>query len=411
MTRPMGLLQWSQTVSTYLPHLSLPHRTGLALWSCGIVLAQSCGLTTVATCLAYLLGRGEATVREQLRDWYRDGAHKSGAKRGDKRRTLEVATCFAPLLRWVVAWSDPTCRHLALAMDASTLGQRVTLLLISVVVRGCAIPVAWRIVEATRPGAWRPHWEALFGHLQGSVPADWTVIVLADRGLYAPWVFTTIQALGWHPFLRINRPGHSRPQARTTFRPLTQVVSRMSPRWAGPVVCFSTPARQLTCTLLARWDAGYREPWLVLTDLPATGTDVAWYGLRAWIECGFKDSKRGGWHWEQTKMTHPARAERLWLALAVATLWTVRVGCQAEVARPLPDLTRLPEHHIARRRASGQPAARTLSCFRRGRLVIVAALCTDQALPLGQVVSEAWPQSGPAQDKQSIGQPLLPAAA
>jgi len=206
--------------------------------------------------LAYLLGKGEATVREQLRDWYRDGAHKSGAKRGDKRRTLEVSTCFAPLLRWVVAWSDPTCRHLALAMDASTLGQRFTVLLISVVVRGCAIPVAWRIVEATRPGAWRPHWEALFGHLQDSVPADWTVSVLADRGLYAHWVFRTIQALGWHPFLRINRQGHYRPQTSPAFRPLTQVVHQIGQRWAGPVVCFTTPARQLTCTLLARWDAG-----------------------------------------------------------------------------------------------------------------------------------------------------------
>ena len=100
MTRPMGLLQWSQTVSTSLPHLSQPHRTGLVLWSCGIVLAQSCGLTTVATFLAYLLGKGEATVREQLRDWYRDGQHKRGAKRGDKRYSLEVVTCVAPWLRW-----------------------------------------------------------------------------------------------------------------------------------------------------------------------------------------------------------------------------------------------------------------------------------------------------------------------
>jgi hypothetical protein len=99
MTRPMGLLQWSQTVSTSLPHLSQLHRTGLALWSCGIVLAQNCGLTTVTTFLAYLLRKGEATVRKQLRDWYRDGAHKSGATRGDKRRTLEVSICFAPLLR------------------------------------------------------------------------------------------------------------------------------------------------------------------------------------------------------------------------------------------------------------------------------------------------------------------------
>jgi hypothetical protein len=411
MTRPMGLLQWSQTVSTYLPYLSQPQRTGLALWSCGIVLAQSCGLTTVAACLAYLHGRGEATVREQLRDWYRDSAHKSGAKRGDQRRSLEVTTCFAPLLRWVVAWSEPTCRHLALAMDASTWGQRFTVLLISVVVRGCAIPVAWRRVEATRPGAWRPHWQVLFGQLQGSVPSNWTVIVLADRGLYAPWVCTTMQALGWHPFLRINRQGHSRPPSSTVFQPLTQVVSQIGQRGAGPVVCFTTPARQLTCTLLARWDAGYREPWLVLTDVPATRTDVAWSGLRAWIECGFKDRKRGGGHWEQTKLTNPACAERLWLALAVAPLWTISVGCQAEVTPPRPDVSRLPAHHIARRRASRQAPGRSLSGFRRGRLVSVAALCTDHALPVGQVVSEPWPQSGTAQDEQSRGQPPLSIAA
>ncbi len=139
-----GLSQWHQTVSTYLPHLSRPQRTGLVLWSVGLILAHSCGLTTVAVVLAYLLARREGTVREQLRDWYRDAPAKSGAKRGRKRRTLDVTTCFAPLLRWVVAWWDPACPQIALAMDASTLSQRFTILSISVVVRGCAIPVAWK---------------------------------------------------------------------------------------------------------------------------------------------------------------------------------------------------------------------------------------------------------------------------
>ena len=407
MTRPAGLLQWQQTVSTSLPHLTNPQVTVLVLWSFGMVLAQSCGLTTVAITLAYVLGCSERTTREQLRDWYRDAAHKSGAKRGRKRRSLEVSGCFAPLLCWVVAWIDPACHQLALAMDASTLGQRFTILSISVVVRGCAIPVAWRVVAATQPGAWRPHWEALFGHLQGSVPAGWTVIVLADRGLYARWLFTTIQGLGWHPFLRINRQGHYRVPTATTSRPLTQVVSRIGQRWAGQVICFTTPARQLQCTLLARWDAGYRDPWLILTDLPPTAVDVAWYGLRAWIECGFKDSKRGGWHWEQTKMLDPARAERLWLAVAVATLWTVSVGCQAEVEQPKPQLARLPAHHIARKRAMGQRPGRTLSCFRRGRLVIVAALCLGQPLPVGFILPEPWPRSPQAVGDQGCASPPL----
>src|SRR5262245_24982652 len=105
MPRHPGLSQWQQTVSTYLPFLSQPQLTVLMLWSIGIVLAQSCGLTTVAVLLAYLLDRAEASVREQLRDWYRDGTHKCGAKRGHKRRSLEVSSCFPALLRWVVAWS------------------------------------------------------------------------------------------------------------------------------------------------------------------------------------------------------------------------------------------------------------------------------------------------------------------
>ncbi len=393
MARPAQFLRWQQTLSTYLPHLSRPQLTVLALWSLGLILAHSCGLTTVATVLAYLLARREGAVREQLRDWYREAPAKNGAKRGRKRRTLEVSTCFAPLLRWVVAWWDPACPQIALAMDASTLGQRFTILTISVVVRGCAIPVAWKVVEATRAGAWRPHWIALFEALDGSIPRDWTVIVLADRGLYARWLFTTIQARGWHPFLRINRQGQYRPAGAATFRPLRQVISRVGQTWAGVVTCFATPTRQLECTLLARWDAGYRDPWLVLTDLPPTKADVAWYGLRAWIECGYKDSKRGGWQWHQTKMTSPGRAERLWLVIAVATLWTVSIGCAAEVALPVPVLTEVSPPRLARHHRTIRPTSRELSCFRRGRLVLIAALCGGHELPLGRLIPEPWPTS------------------
>jgi len=102
------------------------------------------------------------------------------------------------------------------------------------------------------------------------------------------------------------------------------------------VTCFKTRERQLDGTLLARWDAAYAEPWLILTDLPPSQADAIWYGLRAWIAGGSKDATRGGWHWEQTKMTDPARAERGWLAMALATLWVVRVGCAAEGAHPAP---------------------------------------------------------------------------
>lgn len=79
------------------------------------------------------------------------------------------------------------------------------------------------------------------------------------------------------------------------------------------------PKRQLVCTLVACWEPGHQERWLVLTDLLPEQAQAVWYGLRAWIEAGSKDIMRGGWQWHQTKMADPKRAERLWLALAVAT--------------------------------------------------------------------------------------------
>lgn len=45
-------------------------------------------------------------------------------------------------------------------MDAMTLADRFTVLCISVLYRGCAIPVAWKVVRAGEKGAWEPHWKA-----------------------------------------------------------------------------------------------------------------------------------------------------------------------------------------------------------------------------------------------------------
>src|SRR5205085_2535639 len=111
-----------------------------------------------------------------------------------------------------------------------------------------------------------------------------------------------------------------------------------------------------------------------LTDLPPEVAQVAWYGMRSWIEGGFKDLKRGGWQWRQTKMTDPDRAARLWLAIAVATLWVVSVGGEAEATLPASSLDALPALHVARQRAQRRTRLRLLSCFRRGVLTILVAL-------------------------------------
>ena len=156
---------------------------------------------------------------------------------------------------------------------------------------------------------------------------------MSDRGLYARWLFQEIVALGWHPLMRITRTGKFRKNGSRSSLPVTAFVPKAGQRWQGRGVAFpKTARRRLDCTLLACWEFGHDEPWFVLTDLGPDQSDSLWYGMRAWIEQGFKLLKHGGWQWQMTRMTAPDRASRLWLVLAVATRYILAVGGEADAA-------------------------------------------------------------------------------
>ncbi|MCC5624165.1 hypothetical protein [Nostoc sp. CHAB 5715] len=153
---------------------------------------------------------------------------------------------------------------------------------------------------------------------------------------------------------------------------------------------------------------------LIVTDLPPEVADAYWYSMRSWIECMFKDGKRGGLAWHQTKMIHPKRAQRHWLAYAIAILWQVSVGGEpvrwagnadlkqlanpkgaVDANLPISSVDELPPNHIARRNLKYREKNRWLSCFRRGYLVIKAAFLNHLTLPLGGFFPQPWPTFTP----------------
>jgi hypothetical protein len=277
---------------------------------------------------------------------------------------------------------------LALTVDATTLGDRFVVLALSVVYRGMGIPVAWTILPAGHKHAWRREWLRMLRLLRPAIPPDWSVLVLADRGLYARWLFRRIVRLGWHPFLRINQGAKFRPAGQARWYWLSELVGSVGGRWQGQGTAFKSKDSQLRCTLVAWWGEPYQEPWYVLTDLDPDGCAVEWYGLRTWCEQGFKCTKRGGWQWQQTQMTDPRRAERRWLALAVAMLWMVSLGTELDVALPdgadeVPDLRPL---------LSRTGRVRRIRLFCLGWLWLLARAVMAQPLPLPQrLVPEPWP--------------------
>jgi hypothetical protein len=405
---PPALSAWIAELASVWPHLSRPQVKILAQYSLGMVLAEGSGLSRVSFCLAHWLGQTFNRVRERLRDFYCNAEDKSGRR----RRELVVEQCFAGLLAWILkSWPRD---QLAIAMDATNLGNRFVVLAISVVYAGSAIPVAWRILPATAPGEWKPHWLELLGLLHGIVPKQMHVIVLADRGLYAKWLFEAIVALGWHPFLRINiQNAEFQPANTGPYQPVSERVPPTGQIYRQAGVLFRSDQARLPCTLLACWSQGYEEPWLIVTDLVPGQAEPAWYGLRAWIERGFKHSKSGGWGWEHTRMTNPQRSERLWLVMAIAQVLVMRQETLPTDGPNIPGTS--PSQEKSNPQAPTSSASRVgrrrcypiLSVFLRGLLSGRMLLCAGLVPNSHRLSPAAWPTGLPVCTAHTTAHPQL----
>jgi hypothetical protein len=199
------LAKWMSVIRTHVPLWSQPQATVLALWRVGRVRSRSCALTAVAVFWAGGRHRKEPSGRQQLRECW-DAVE---AKRGVPRQALAVEPCVGPLRRWMRRGGAGT--HMALALAAPTLGTRFTGVAVSMVSRGGAMPVAWTLLPAHGPYARCREWRRLLRQQRPAIPTPGTVIVLADRGLYAGWLLRRIVRVGWHPLLRIHRGGTFRP--------------------------------------------------------------------------------------------------------------------------------------------------------------------------------------------------------
>ena len=264
------VLAWTTILQRRLPDLSKPPATVLALGSLGRVRARSCALTAVSPLLATWRHRNAGAVRQQVREC----CYEATAQRGPARPAWVVETGLVPLLAGVVDQGEGT--PMALALAATTLGARCTVLALSVVSRGWASPVAWPVLAATATHAWRREWLRMRRQGHRALPRSWTVLVLADRGLSARWLFRRLTRLGWHPFVRLNPGGPFRPTgpgqgvALQTLGPAPGTTGR------GTGSAFTGRHRPLPCTLLACGETGYKDPWWLLTDLPPEARTAGW---------------------------------------------------------------------------------------------------------------------------------------
>ena len=198
--------------------------TGLVWWVCEAILAGSACQNAVASALSPWGAWNN--FRQYLREWLYDGSDQARPC----QTQLDVSPCFAPLLRWVLAW---WCSgRLALAVDPTLKGDDTTAIVISVLYRSCAIPVAWRIHHATQRGSWTDPIVKLLRELAPAVPHDKTVIVLCDRGIASPKLWRQIRAQSLPPTTTGGLASlHEVSEKRQLLRPGRPPVARAALRF------------------------------------------------------------------------------------------------------------------------------------------------------------------------------------
>lgn len=325
------LPSWQRRVQGWLPPLHRHQVKALALASWAMGLAGSCQLSRLAAATP-----GAARVPSSERRWQRLIANDR----------LDVAALSSALsLPWL---SRPGMMNLMLD---ETCNGRISVMKVSVQVRGRAAPLRWRCYPKGSPPQPMPQ---LVGGLLGSVDADLSrgasVTLLADRGLSWPVILDFCVAHGWHYLLRLQ--GQTRARLGDG-RELSacELVGRPGASWVGEAEVFKD-AGWRRVNLCARWPPGGDEPWLLITDLPATGQRFIQYRKRMRQELSFRDEKSHGLRWRESRVECPGHADRLLVVMALATMWLLMAG--------LALLRR------GRRRELERGARRTLSVFQLG---------------------------------------------
>jgi Transposase DDE domain len=222
-------------------------------------------------------------------------------------------------------WSGCT---LLLLLDETPKGNDLRALCLRAAYGHRAVPLA---AVCYRPGALpRPLPElvrSLLRQVLRCLPAGVTVVLLADRGLCWPLLVDWCHEHGWHYVLRLQ--GQTKVVgADGVERQARELAPRVGRRWLGEAEVFKK-AGWRGANVVATWERGQKEPWLLLTDQRASLRHCRTYGKRTWVEESFRDDKGAGLQWHKSQVNDPAHALRLLLVLALALVLATSQGSAA----------------------------------------------------------------------------------
>jgi Transposase DDE domain len=235
---------------------------------------------------------------------------------------------------YVVPYAEVLLRHLVLQtvvllLDGSVVGRGCVALMMHVVYKGRALPLAWQVRQGQKGPCPEDLHIALVKQVHPLLPLGASVVLLGDGECDGTTLQHTLQDYHWSYVVRTGRNSTVLWDGER-FRCET-VAACLQP---GTLVELTdgrvTEAAYGPARLLCGWAKGYKEPLHLITNMASADEACRLYATRFRIETFFSDQKSRGFHLHKSHLSAPTRLARLLIAACLAYIWIIYLGVLCE---------------------------------------------------------------------------------
>lgn len=213
-----------------------------------------------------------------------------------------------------------------LILDGTKIGFGHQLLMVGIAYRRRSIPIAWTWVRCKRGHSAAGKQLALLAYVHSLTPTGYPVSVCGDSEFGSVDVLQQLESWSWNYVLRQKASYLVQLNGKEWLRFGDLIEKPGQSLRFGPALFTQKHAHQTN--LLAHWQKGEKEPWLLVTNMPTLKAALVVYRRRMWIEEMFGDLKKHGFDLESTHLRHFLRLSRLTLAVCLLYTWSVSFGSQ-----------------------------------------------------------------------------------
>lgn len=301
---------WIQRIRELRPDQRITQIRNFALLLYGIYVSKSVTLSKIAVKIP-----GKAKLLSTFRRLERLLANPA----------IRVREWYAPIARAWLAKQAATIGEVRLIVDGTKVGFGHQLLMVALAYRKRAIPIAWTWVKYVRGHSTGTTQIALLTYVRSLLPSEAPVFLVGDTEFGHVKVLKQLQQWRWFYVLRQKSDTSVWSALDEQWKSFGSFVQKTGQSiWLGQREL--TQRHIFSVNLLAHWQKGEREPWLLATNLPDRQTALRFYKRRMWIEEMFGDLKKHGFDLESTMLHHFIRLSRLTLAVALLYIWMVSSG-------------------------------------------------------------------------------------